>query len=393
MKSVPASEHPPIAAVVRARRPDVDGLRVLAIAVVFLVHCAQIFSPWQDWHVQNAERSVWLGELTLFAWPWVMPIFMLLGGAGAWFSLGKRTDMEYLRERSLRLVLPGVVGTFLLIPPQIWIERLAQGRFSGSFFSFLPHFVDGFYPEGNLSSGHLWFLAYLYLYAVLTLPLLRWLRTPSSRLWLDRLGRTLSTRWRFILLPAALIAVTQIALRSPFPQTLALVNDWANHALLVLAYLYGFILMAHEGLEEKLHNVWVSALPFALLGSLWIFGEAWTLVEPPFLPQGYTARYVLFWGAYSLAAWSWIVVLLGAARRFVRTRNPLLTWAAEGVFLFYVIHQTVIVLVAYPVVRGDGGLPWKFSAIATGSLIVTLVLVEGTKRWTPTRVLFGLRPH
>ena len=69
------AQHPPLSAVLRTRRADIDALRVFAIVVVFLVHCAQVFSPWQSWHVQSTQRSAWIAELTLLAWPWVMPVF------------------------------------------------------------------------------------------------------------------------------------------------------------------------------------------------------------------------------------------------------------------------------------------------------------------------------
>jgi len=384
-------EPPLVAALVRARRPDIDALRVLAIGVVFVVHCAMVFSPLQYWRVQNAERAAWLGQLTLLAWPWVMPLFMLLGGAGAWFSLSKRSNGSYLKERTVRLALPVVVGTFLLMPPQIWIERLQQGRFSGSLWAFLPRFVDGFYPDGNLSAGHLWFIAYLYVYAVVTLPLLRWLRSDTGQRWIDQAVGAVRTPLRLVLLPAIPIAVTQVAFRDRFPDTLALVNDWSNHGVLVLAYLYGFVLMARPALEARIHDEWRSALPFAVVGTLWITWAVWTSTEPGFLPRGYTRSYVSFWTAFSVAGWAWIVVLLGGAHKVMKRRGTALTWAAEGVFLFYVLHQTVIVLVAYPVVGWDLALTVKFATIVGLSLGVTLVLVEGARLWPPTRILFGLR--
>ena len=52
---------------------------------------------------------------------------------------------------------------------------------------------------------------------------------------------------------------------------------------------------------------------------------------------------------------------------------------------------TVIVLVAYPVVRGAGGVALKFGLTATVSFSVTLVLVEVLGRWPPIGVAFGLR--
>lgn len=383
---------PPIAAAIPTRRPDIDALRVVAIVTVFLVHCAQVFSPLQYWRIQNPERSASLGQLTLLAWPWVMPLFMLLAGAGAWYALGRRDDRSFLVERSWRLALPTVVGALILIPPQIWVERLAQGRFTGSLWAFLPRFFEGFYPEGNLSAGHLWFLAYLYVYAVLTLPLLRGMRAPGGELRVaTRVQGILDGPWRLALLPALPIAVTQVALREPFPETLALVNDWANHGILLLTYLYGFLLVGTPDLEPRLRRAWPVALPLALTASAWISWSVWTSSEPGFLPRGYTPEYVLFWVAFSVASWCWIVALLAGARALVRKRNPVLDWSAQGVFLFYVLHQTVIVLLAYDIVRWDAAISRKFLVLVTGSLATTLALVQAARFWAPTQAMFGLR--
>lgn len=84
------------------RRPEIDVLRVVAILLVFTVHTAEPFNPWDAWHVRSPERSKWLGELVLFLAPWIMPLFMMLAGASAWHSLGKRTTAEYLNERVTR---------------------------------------------------------------------------------------------------------------------------------------------------------------------------------------------------------------------------------------------------------------------------------------------------
>lgn len=60
-------------------------------------------------------------------------------------------------------------------------------------------------------------------------------------------------------------------------------------------------------------------------------------------------------------------------------------------FLFYVLHQTAIVLVAFAVVRWDAGAGAKFAVIATASLLMMLALVEAARLWRPARKLFGLR--
>jgi fucose 4-O-acetylase-like acetyltransferase len=182
------------------RRPEIDILRVVAMLVVLVVHSAEPFNPWDDWHVRSPERSRWLGELVLFLAPWVMPLFMLLAGASAWHSLGRRSARAYVHERVTRVLLPLAAGILILVPPQMYIDRRERGLFDGSLLEFYPHFFDGLYPNGNFGWLHLWFLGLLALFALITLPLFRWLRTAAGRRVTSRLA-TVSA------LPAAIMLV------------------------------------------------------------------------------------------------------------------------------------------------------------------------------------------
>ena len=76
----PALEVAPLAPA--SRRADLDWLRVLGILLVFTLHAAEPFNPWDSWHVVSPDRSKALGELALFLAPWIMPLFMVLAGEG-----------------------------------------------------------------------------------------------------------------------------------------------------------------------------------------------------------------------------------------------------------------------------------------------------------------------
>lgn len=393
--SRPSPSDPPIprtpaSAVAPARRPDVDWLRVVAIAAVFAVHVAQVYTPWQEWHIQSPERSELLGEIALLVWPWVMPLFMLLAGSGAWFSLGKRSDGAYLKERTLRILLPLLVGTLVVIPPQMYVERLAQGRFQGSFPAFYPRFFDGFYPDGNFAAGHLWFLGYLYLYAVLTLPLLRWLRDGGGRRWLDRLARFCRRPGGLLWLGIPVVA-SQVALRSRFPRSLTFVDDWAHHAWLLAAFLLGFLLVARRDVEEALDEQWPFALAPAMATSAGMAVYAWVTPRLGVIPRELGGPYVAFWTAFGVAGWCWLLVLLGAARRYIRRRSALLDRASTLVYPFYIFHQTVIVVLAYFVVGWGMGVWGGFAVLFGGSLLGTLALTAAVGGWPPLERLFGYR--
>jgi glucan biosynthesis protein C len=364
------------------RRTDVEWLRVIAMATVFVVHVAHVFSPWQYWHIQDADRPVWAGQLSLFAWPWVMPLFMALAGAGAFFSLGKRSDRTFLRERTLRLVLPFVLGTLILIPPQIYVERLAQGRFEGGYLAFLPTFFECCYPENNLAAGHLWFIAYLYAYSVAALPLLRRLSGPGGRPALDAAATMCAAPGGILWLAVPVIA-TQIALRGFFPQTHAFYNDWANHAILFLGFLYGFLLAADARILDALDRQWRrAAVPAAALS----LALAWYAIadEPPgTLPAAWTGSYFAFWTAFGAAGWFWIVALVGFTRRHLDRTHGVLRYASRRVYPIYLVHQTAIVVVAYFVVQWPLEPVVKFAVLTALALAVTLLVAEPMRLLVP----------
>jgi fucose 4-O-acetylase-like acetyltransferase len=124
------------------RRYDIDWLRVLAMLSVFLFHCARFFD-YEDWHVKNIQLDLGLSVFVSFVILWIMPLFFLLSGEGSYFSLSFRTSGKYITERFKRLVVPFLFGTFIvLIPLQVYIERVSHLQFVGSFIEFYSFILE-----------------------------------------------------------------------------------------------------------------------------------------------------------------------------------------------------------------------------------------------------------
>ena len=58
---------------------------------------------------------------------------------------------------------------------------------------------------------------------------------------------------------------------------------------------------------------------------------------------------------------------------------------------FYILHQTVILIIGFYVVQWDLPMIAKFGVIAVTSFIAIMALYEPIKRFPPTRFLFGMR--
>ena len=369
----------------------VDWLRVLAVIGVFVIHVCSVFDPFDSWHIQNSERSRLVGEVIVLMAPWIMPLFMLLAGVSAWYSLRRRSNARYVRERVTRLFIPLVFGTLLLVPPQVYLERRLNGQFTGSLWSFYPHFFDGIYPRGNLSWHHLWFLAHLFGYSLIALPLFRYWQTDRGRVQLRSLAKRCGGSGGLLLLALPLVLERHL-LWWVFRERHMLTSDWSNHAVLLVAYIYGFALAGEPALGTAIDKHWRAALGTAIVTTALLVVTTWVGIIPAHLPEPYEPGYLAFWTLYAVGAWASMVSVLAAGRRWLHRESPVLAYSTRSGYAWYLVHQPIIVAVAFVVVHWNAGLAIKLLAVASASLLGTLIGAELLGRTEITRRAFGLPP-
>jgi hypothetical protein len=169
--------------------------------------------------------------------------------------------------------------------------------------------------------------------------------------------------------------------------------------------LYGFLLALDPRFEAALRRGRRLALALALPASLVLifWAGALTASGVELMEGGQTG-----WSApQALTGWLWIVAILGSAasvmgrRRQIPSkpgpararRSRLARYANEAVLPFYLLHETVIVYVAWVVVRWDAFVLVKYCTIVVVSLAVTLALYELLiRRFRVMRWLFGMKP-
>lgn len=371
------------------RRHDLDWLRVLAIFLLLFFHTAMLFTAEWEWHVQNAERSNLLLEFNYFLSRFRMAVLFLVAGVGTGYALGRRTARQYLLERLRRLLVPVVFGILVIVPPQIYLERVWRGEYAGSFLSFWPTVLRlEPYPAGNTSWHHLWFVAYLLLYSLAALPFFLWWRGDGSRRARQRLERFCSGPGIYLAgLPLAVV-LGALTIRFPGPQNL--VDDWARFLFYFLLFVYGFVLCRMEGGWRSIEALRRTSLRLAVLSTLVINYMRWNDLDPAWQ---YDVPGVTFIGFGALSAWFWVLAIMGYGRRYLSFRNRLLDYANEASYPFYILHQTVILVIGFYVVQTAESILAKFLFTSTLSLALTLTIYELFVRpYALTRFLFGMKP-
>ncbi len=359
----------------RTRYEFLDWLRVLAIFVLLFFHTGMLFVGW-GWHIENAEVIAALERPMDIAHRLRMPLLFVIAGAGLWFALRSRTGGQVIRERSLRLLLPLIVGMLLIVSPQVYLERLFRGQWQGGYLDFFIERVLQLqpYPVGDFSWHHLWFIAYLYAYVLVLLPALLWWRRKNLQV---RPGP-----WLYAL--ALPLALNEMLLKPFFPERHNLISDWYifNHYLLLT--LYGFLLASMHGSWDWLvaQRRYALALGVSLLvAAIMLFGAG--VIQRDTAIDAFIAN---------VFTWLWLMVFLGYGRRYLSFSNGLLRWSRDASYPIYILHQTVIVMLGYVVIQQ----PWhawsKYAIVLAGTLLSCVLLYEILiRRFAVTRLIFGMK--
>jgi peptidoglycan/LPS O-acetylase OafA/YrhL len=383
------------------RRYDIDWLRIVAILAVFFFHCARFFGG-GSWHLMNREQSLvatlFIGLLDL----WIMPLFFLLSGAGSWYSLRSRTGGQYLTERVKRILIPLYgIGAFILLPPQAYFELVTHRKgFAMTFWEFFPRHITSMFHGISFKSpfffdifyGHLWFLQYLFLISLAVLPLLLYLKSEKGQRLIAKLAG-LCSHWGSIFLLLIPLALVRIGFTHLFKGE----HTWADFLFYAVFFLIGYIMVADQRFTECIKKHWWICLALGIVGmggeGFFIFGLRYNYANL-YHPGGepFSLMYVLFHIVMSIAIWSWVAFMLSMGAKYLNFSNKILPYGNETVLPFYILHQTIILLVGWYVIPLSMSIPLKYLIIAVCSFIIIMLLYEGlVRRFNVVRFLFGMR--
>lgn len=377
-----------------ARLHWIDWLRVGAIAGVFVFHTLRPFDA-TDWHVKNAETNPLIGTSQIFVATFGLAVLFLLAGAGVQFALRRRTPRAFLGERTARLLVPFVVGTLLLSPIQAAIERAHDGRATTA----LPDFVGwwsaapGAIVDRGISPAvfgfgyHLWFLGFLFAFSVIGLPIFAALRRPRGVAAVRAIARRVAAWPGATLLGALPIAALMLALAPLGTDE----HDWAEFGWFFGYFLIGFLMLGDERFLPAVRRDLPLILVVGAASTAALLGLDFAAWYTDSTRRGLDLRSLVTLLVFVLEGWAWTLVVLNLAMRLARLQRPVAPRIGEAVLPIYVLHQPVIVAVAFLVVSWPVGILPKWLAVFGISAVVTLGLVELALRVPLTRVLLGAR--
>lgn len=329
------------------RKHYIDNLRNAVILLLFPVHT---FMIWNDF---GSGFYIWQGENRLLSTgivlvnPWFMPLLFVLAGISARYALEKRTKKEFILQRTHKLLIPFVGGLLLLVPFQTLYARKFFYQYNGGIFEhwkyFFTHVTDFTGYDGAFTPGHLWFILFLLIISLFSLMVFRFLPYEKAAHIVEKMP--------VLAIAGLFIPIWLMCYLGNFGG-FSLGKDFA-------LYLAGYYILSNDIIMEKLEK------------SIIFFTGAW--IAGTLILEILYYRYSYYGDLWvNFIGWISVLTLLAAGKKFFNRRTKFTEYFNKASYPIYLLHQSILVVLAYYVVELTDGLFAQIVCICMGSFLLTV---------------------
>jgi peptidoglycan/LPS O-acetylase OafA/YrhL len=378
-----------------------DALRASALLLGVLLHAAMAYLPIPTgWAVRDASTNVLFSIFVLVVHSFRLEIFFLLAGFFGRLMHGRMGDAGFVRNRIQRILLPLVLGWFVVYPGLCfaWIWGMNPAgqppTLTASFIVALGSVSKLFAPAHDLSLGHLWFLYYLALIYAGFLALRAALTlAPRAHAALTRAGDTVVRitfgGLRGLLLLVALTWPVLLLMKNPGVDTPD--KDIIPHLAPLLLYggcfTLGWSLHRQRHVLSGVAHAWQSHLAIACVTSLVTVLIAESAMKAPGLARTVFQLY------YAGMMWGWALASLGLFLRFRQSESSVWRYLADASYWVYLIHLPIVAAAQVALSHAPGSCWWKFAAVSALAAILSLASYQLLVRPTPIGWLLNGRRY
>lgn len=352
----------------------IDKLRVWGILAVLPFHAALTYLRFGSAYIKEPVSGLNALPFLFLTVPLgdsFMTLLFFISGISSFYSFKSRGRSKYIKERLEKLLIPMLLGFTILCPATAYLKARYEG-YNVGILSFVPHFWRNLIHY--LGYGHLWFILYLFVFSIICVPLFSWWQSDDARM--KRIGDYLIKGHR-LLLPIGAIILLELGLRPFFPGYQTLIFDWANDAVYLCVFIFGYLFAGDSRIQEKTRGyvklstvsgaISLAALFYVHIKSQLYFSNDIYLV----------VIWALAKGIYECSA---IVALLSLGYTYFNKENRLGKYLREASFTIYIAHFFPVTLFtlllnnlnlhAYP----------KFLLVVVLSYIVVFLIYELWRR-------------
>lgn len=348
------------------RKHYIDNLRNMTILLLFPVHT---FMIWNDF---GSLFYIWQGENKLLSTcivlinPWFMPLLFVLAGVSARHALEKRSNREFIKQRINKLLVPFLTGLVVLVPFQtLYARKFFQG-YTGSVWDnlcyFFTHLTDFSGYDGAFTPGHLWFILFLFLISLVALLIFRFLPYERVRVHVEKFP---DYGVLFLFIPVWLMYY---------------IGNFGGYSIgkNLALYLIGYYVLSNDKIMERIEKriklliascVVITLVSVIVYYNFSYYGDLWV----------------------NFVGWISILLLLVLGKKYFNKRSLFTTYFNQASYPIYILHQSILVVLAYYFVQVSENILVQVTGICFGSFLLTVLAYHLIRRIPFVRKIIGVK--
>ncbi len=347
------------------RKHYIDNIRWGTIVLVVFYHVIYMYNGITVGVMGPFKEVQYQDCLQYLLYPWFMLLLFVISGMSSRFYLESHSEMEYIKSRTRKLLVPGTLGILVFGWIQGYYNMLIGGAFDTKELSSLPK-PALFFIMAFSGTGVLWFIQMLWLLSLLLIVV--------RKLEKDRLY-TMGNKCGIIalLLFTFLIYLSAQILNTP-------VIAVYRFGIYATGFFIGYFVLSHDEVIERLSKHWIflslAAVVLGITYTVLYFGENYAVAPTVNCPLA------------CIYAWIMTLAILAFMKLHGDRETWLTKWMNKKSWGLYVFHYLPLSMTAWYLHLYAAKMPavccyllCALSSFAAGILIFEIIRRIPILRW------------
>ena len=335
-----------------------DNIKWITVLTVVIYHVIYLFNNSGVISNIDVKGIPIMDTFLIFVYPWFMCLLFLISGISIRYSLSKRNNKEFIKDRKKRILVPSIVGIFAYG----WISGLITSKYADMFAGngdMIPNLIK-YLIYCLMGIGPLWFCHVLFIGSILIVLL----RKIDKNDKISNICKNVNLTTIFLLVLAVW--------GSSFVLNAQIIKVY-RFGIYIFMMLLGYYIFYNQDIIKKLEKISIPlSISSIIIGIIYVF---------KYYGVNYSEDYVLKNIFTNIYLWISILAILGIGSKYLNFKNKFTEYMSKNNFNIYILHYTVVLLLGYLTVTYLK-LPFilNYIIILIGTVIILPIIIEVIKR-------------